>query len=123
MNVNVTDTGGGNFFSYIDLTGQPVGAFVNPVCNCSDFGPYPSNMTRRNQFRGPGLWNLDGGVYRTVKLNEKYSLQLRAELFNALNHANLYIVPGTQDVANGFVGATRGVRRTETSNAATCNWR
>ena len=109
INVRVTDTGGGNFFSYVDLTGQPVGAFINPVCNCSDFGPYPANMTRRNQFRGPGLWNLDAGVSRNVKLNERYSLQLRAELFNALNHANLYIAPGTQDVANGFVGATKGV--------------
>jgi hypothetical protein len=109
LNVHVTDTGGGNFFSYVDLTGQPVGAFINPVCNCSDFGPYPANMTRRNQFRGPGLWNLDAGVSRNVKLNETYSLQFRAELFNALNHANLYIVPGTQDVSNGFVGAAKGV--------------
>jgi hypothetical protein len=109
LNVHVTDTGGGNFFSYVDLTGQPVGAFINPVCNCSDFGPYPANMTRRNQFRGPGLWNLDAGVSRNVKLNETYSLQFRAEFFNALNHANLYIVPGTQDVSNGFVGAAKGV--------------
>jgi len=110
LRVNVTDTGNANFFNYIDLTGQPVGAFGNPVCGgCSDFGPYPANMTRRNQFRGPGIWNLDAGVSRNVKLNERYSLQLRAELFNALNHANLYIVPGTLDVTSGFVGATRGV--------------
>lgn len=110
LQVNVTDTGNANFFNYIDLTGQPVGAFGNAVCGgCSDFGPYPANMTRRNQFRGPGMWNLDAGVSRNVKLNERYSLQLRAELFNALNHANLYIVPGTQDVTAGFVGATKGV--------------
>jgi len=110
LRVNVTDSGNANFFNYIDLTGQPVGAFGNPVCGgCSDFGPYPANMTRRNQFRGPGIWNLDAGVSRNVKLNERYSLQLRAELFNALNHANLYIVPGTLDVTSGFVGATRGV--------------
>ncbi|HLN98205.1 MAG TPA: TonB-dependent receptor [Pyrinomonadaceae bacterium] len=110
LSVNVTDTGGGNFFNYIDLTGQPVGAFGNPICGgCSDFGPYPSNMTRRNQFRGPGYWNLDAGVSRNIKLTERYSLQLRGEMFNALNHANLYIAPGTQDVANGFVGAVKGV--------------
>ncbi|MGH9873258.1 MAG: carboxypeptidase regulatory-like domain-containing protein [Pyrinomonadaceae bacterium] len=110
LRVNVTDTGNANFFNYIDLTGQPVGAFGNAVCGgCSDFGPYPANMTRRNQFRGPGLWNLDAGVSRNVKLNERYSLQLRAELFNALNHANLYIAPGTQDVTSGFVGAVKGV--------------
>jgi hypothetical protein len=110
LNVNVTDTGNGNFFNYINLAGQPVGAFGNVVCGgCSDFGPYPANMTTRNQFRGPGLWNLDAGVSRNVKLTERYSLQLRAEMFNALNHANLYIAPGTQDVSSGFVGAVKGV--------------
>lgn len=110
LTVNVVDTGGANFFNFIDLTGQPVGAFGNAVCGgCSDFGPYPANMTRRNQFRGPGLWNIDAGVYRNVRLSEKYSLQFRAELFNALNHANLYIAPGTQDVTSGFVGAVKGV--------------
>lgn len=110
LHVHVTDTGGANFFNYLDLTGQPVGAFGNPVCGgCSDFGPYPSNMTKRNQFRGPGIWNLDAGVSRNLKLTEQYTLQLRAELFNVLNHANLYIAPGTQDVGNGFVGAVKGV--------------
>ncbi len=110
LSVNVTDTGGANFFNYIDLTGQPVGAFGNAVCGgCADFGPYPANMTTRNQFRGPGLWNLDAGVSRNVRFNERYSLQLRAELFNALNHANLYIAPGTQDVSSGFVGALKGI--------------
>jgi hypothetical protein len=110
LTVSVTDTGGANFFNFINLAGQPVGAFGNPVCGgCADFGPYPANMTKRNQFRGPGIWNIDAGVSRNVRLNERYSLQLRAELFNALNHANLYIAPGTQDVSSGFVGAIKGV--------------
>lgn len=110
LSVHVTDTGNANFFNYINLAGQPVGAFGNAVCGgCSDFGPYPANMTTRNQFRGPGLWNLDAGLSRNVKLTERYSLQLRAEMFNALNHANLYIAPGTQDVTSGFVGAVKGV--------------
>ena len=110
LSVHVTDTGNANFFNYINLAGQPVGAFGNAVCGgCSDFGPYPANMTRRNQFRGPGIWNLDAGISRNVKLNERYTLQLRAEMFNALNHANLYIAPGTQDVTSGFVGAVKGI--------------
>jgi hypothetical protein len=110
LSVHVTETGTANFFNYVDLTGQPVGAFGNAVCGgCSDFGPYPANMTRRNQFRGPGFWNLDAGVSRNVRLTERYTLQLRAEIFDALNHANLYIAPGTQDVTSGFVGAVKGV--------------
>ncbi len=24
-----------------------------------DFGPYPSTMTERDAFRGPGYWNVD----------------------------------------------------------------
>ena len=110
LTVNVQPTANANFFSYIDLTGQPVGAFGNAVCGgCSDFGPYPAGMTRRNQFRGPGYWNLDAGVSRNVRIGERYTLQFRGELFNALNHANLYIAPGTQDVTSGFVGAVKGV--------------
>lgn len=122
--MNVMPTGNANFFNYINLAGQPVGAFGNAVCGgCSDFGPYPANMTRRNQFRGPGFWNLDAGISRNVRIGERYTLQIRGELFNALNHANLYIAPGTQDVTSGFVGALKVLHRTATSSDAMCNWR
>lgn len=110
IKVNVTgDPTQANVFNYLDLTGQPIGAFINPVCGCSDFGPYPAGMTKRNQFRGPGLWNFDAGLYKNIKLSERYSLQFRGEMFNAFNHANLYILPGTNDVANGVVNASKGV--------------
>jgi hypothetical protein len=105
----VNDPTQADFFRYIDLTGQPRGAFINPVCECSDFGPYPSNMTKRNQFRGPGIWNFDAGVYKNIKIGERYSLQLRGEMFDAFNHANLYVLPGTNDVSNGVVGAAKGL--------------
>jgi len=98
-----------DFFNYINLTGQPIGAYINPVCGCSDFGPYPANMTKRNQFRGPGLWNFDTGLYKNVKLSERYSIQFRGEVFNAFNHANLYLLAGTTDVAGGGVGVTKGI--------------
>ena len=109
LTVNVTDTGGPNLFNYIDLSGQPVGAFINPACNCSDFGPYPANMTRRNEFRGPGIWNFDAALYKNFRVTEGTSIQLRAEAFNVFNHANLYVAPGTNDVSNGAVQAQRGV--------------
>jgi hypothetical protein len=95
-------------FSYIDLAGQPLGTFLNPLCGCADFGPYPNNMTKRNQFRGPNYWNVDAGIYKNIKLGERYSLQFRGELFNAFNHANLYISPGTLDASGGAVTATMG---------------
>jgi outer membrane receptor protein involved in Fe transport len=109
LGVSVRDTGAPNTFNFIDLAGQPVGAFINPVCNCSDFGPYPANMTRRNQFRSPGIWSFDSALYKTFKITETSNIQLRAEVFNLFNHANLYILPGTLDVGSGAVQAARGV--------------
>src|SRR5713101_1150373 len=41
-----------------------------------------------NSFRGPGVRDMDLSVARGFKLNERFGLKLRAEVFNVLNHAN-----------------------------------
>ncbi len=41
--------------------------------------------TGRNILRGPGVFNLDGSVFRTFKLTERFDLQFRAEAFNITN--------------------------------------
>jgi outer membrane receptor protein involved in Fe transport len=43
----------------------------------------------RNLVIGPGGWNLDLGIFKTTPINERFRVQLRWELFNAFNHANL----------------------------------
>ena len=48
--------------------------------------------TGRNEFRGPGLWNIDLSVSRAFPLRflgDARRLLLRADFFNAFNHANL----------------------------------
>jgi hypothetical protein len=48
--------------------------------------------TRRNQFYGPGLFNLDaslGRSFRIKRLGESVRVNLRADAYNLLNHANL----------------------------------
>ncbi|MES1260145.1 MAG: hypothetical protein ABUS49_00310, partial [Acidobacteriota bacterium] len=62
---------------------------------------WPANMSRRDAFRAPGFWNLDLGVHKDTKLTERFTLQLRAELFNLFNHANLYVIGATADVGAG----------------------
>jgi len=42
----------------------------------------------RGSFIGPGLTSLDTSLFKKFAINEKWSLQFRAELFNILNHAN-----------------------------------
>jgi len=86
-----------------DMTGQPfwvldpaspggkkinLGAFKLPA---SISGPV-QNVTQgnlpRNYLRAPGSWQYDASIGRDFKLTERYKLQYRAEMFNALNHAN-----------------------------------
>jgi hypothetical protein len=59
---------------------------------------WPSTMTARNAFRAPGWWNLDFGVYKDTRITEHTRLQLRFEVFNLFNHANLYVVGSSADV-------------------------
>jgi len=52
----------------------------------------PLGNTGRNAIAGPGLYNADLSVSRSIavrKLGEAGRIELRADLFNALNHANL----------------------------------
>ena len=101
-----------NRFQYIDLTGFPVGPYINPITGSSDFGPYPSNMIGRNFFRSPGYWNLDAGLYKRFKFTERVSLQLRAELYNLFNHANLFVRGDEADISSSaYVPAYRTGRR------------
>ena len=51
--------------------------------------PVPgTNGAGRNIFTAPHYWNLDLGFIKTLQLTERFKLQFRTEMFNALNHAN-----------------------------------
>src|SRR5881296_654934 len=56
-------------------------AFLPPVAGT--FG-----NVGRDSFRGPGMWNVDTSLFKRISLREQVNLQFRAEVFNALNHAN-----------------------------------
>ena len=75
--------------------------FGNPaLLGISDLGPYPSTMTARNAFRGPGAYNLNVSISKTIPLYERFNLELRAEGFDVTNHHNLYIQYSQLDAAN-----------------------
>jgi hypothetical protein len=83
------------------------GTFVNPITNGNDPGPFPSDMTERNAFRGPGLWNLDAILMKNFRLTERAQLQFRFEAYNVFNHANATVIFGFPDnelaFGSGFV--------------------
>jgi outer membrane receptor protein involved in Fe transport len=100
-NANNVPTGTPNVNKWLDLSKVNVATnWVNPITNTTDFGPFPATMSGRNAFRTPGAWNLDLGVYKTVRWTERLSTQLRLEMFNAMNHANLYVDTGNADVSS-----------------------
>jgi outer membrane receptor protein involved in Fe transport len=84
-------TGSPNEYDLLDLSGLVpyVGTYAHPTQGSSDFGPYPSEMTERNAFRGPGAWNLDMSVGKRFRFGSKAGL-IRLEMYNVFNHANMY---------------------------------
>jgi len=85
--------------------------WVNPISGTSEFGPFPANMTGRNVFRGPGVWNMDLAVYKRFQINERVSVQLRGEMYNMPNHPNLFAQTGEADSwALDYMTAARGKR-------------
>jgi hypothetical protein len=100
------DTGDPNHFVYNNNTGLISDAL--PGCGPNDFFPgengcLPNNMSKRNQFRGPGFWNVDLAVSKKWYFTEKVNLQLRADAQNVFNHANSFVNVSEQDIS-GFFG-------------------
>jgi len=109
-NGSAVDQGGDNF-DYIDFGSLPIdSSYVNPIVGISDFGPFPKTMTGRNYFRGPGLWNLDMGIYKNFSITERFKLQFRGEMYNAFNHPNMYLLVGGSNVigVSPYVEGQRG---------------
>lgn len=50
--------------------------------------PYTYGNSGRNSLRGPGYTDVDLSVFRNFLFREHYTVQFRAEAFNAFNHPN-----------------------------------
>jgi len=46
------------------------------------------NMTRNSSINGPGFWNVDLSLAKRFRVGERVLVELRADAFNAFNHAN-----------------------------------
>jgi len=92
---------GADTFNIYNFSQIPVSEYVNPLTGDSDFGPFPANMTGRDYFHSPGVYNLDFGIYKNVRFTERMSLQLRLEAYNAFNHSNEYVNIGSAYTVGG----------------------
>jgi len=80
---------------------------VNPYFNPKLFAAEPfagQGTSNKRFFHGPGVNNWNLALLKDIKLTESKSLEFRAELFNAFNHAQFY-GPGT---VNGYFDSGPG---------------
>lgn len=109
-------TGNPNEFSLMDLSGllAHAGGYVNAITQNSDFGPYPTDMTKRNAVRGPGYWNVDFGLSKRVRFGTR-AVQFRIEAYNLFNHANMFPKTDTADLSSAteITGTRAGNRRVQ----------
>ncbi len=66
-------SGPGTFAQYINIA-----AFTDAIGHFGDSG--------RGICTGPGLNRWDIGIYKNIKINERFKLQFRSEFYNAFNH-------------------------------------
>jgi outer membrane receptor protein involved in Fe transport len=103
-------SGAANTFDYFNFSSGFDGSYVNPIAGISDFGPFPQNMLSRGYFYGPGAYYIDLGVYKTTKITERLSIQIRGEFFNLLNHSNMWLTLSDNDLSSTTtVHAQKGV--------------
>ena len=108
---SVPSADGPNLFNYISLPnvkgvvsnqgdglGMPVcKGLYHTGCTYTASGlPYPE----RNQYVGPGFWNLDMNFQKNFRLTERVTMQFRAEMYNIFNHSNQYITGLNLDVSS-----------------------
>jgi len=79
-------------------------AFTMPI-------PGTFGNVARGSLRGPGLVDVDASLFKKIPINERFSLQLRAEVFNILNHSNF-------SLANPIVFDGNSAKYTYSSSAA-----
>jgi hypothetical protein len=119
----------GSVFDFPDrLTGSGCKSDVNPgnpdhYINTSCFAvPTPINLmgnAGRNSLVGPGILSLDSSLFKNnyiPRVSETFNVQIRAEVFNLLNHTNfrspldnsaLYNASGTPLGSGGVIDATQ----------------
>ena len=101
------ENGNPNSYNYITLPAAAANPYTNPTYGISDLPTCTSGVCTqnpgmgRNQYHGPGFYNINLNAAKNFKFGERYNLQLRSEFYNLLNHHNFYIVPGSADFSTG----------------------
>jgi hypothetical protein len=94
-----------------DVTGQAYKVrqggksnWLNKYFNTAAFQPNAPGTfgnSGRNLFQGPPVNSVDIGIFKNWMFGEKYGIQFRWEMFNALNHPN-FNIPNNDPSSSNF---------------------
>ena len=86
-------------------------AFARPPINPVSGVPSRPGTLGRNALRGPGFWNIDLALSKTLAISERIRLQIRTDMINAFNHTNFVGISTNINATNfGAFTSTRGAR-------------
>jgi hypothetical protein len=74
--------------SLIPPSGQTVAEWINPAAFAVPANETWGNAPRDN-VRGPGLFQIDTAIQRTIRITERTNVKIRMEAFNVFNHPEL----------------------------------
>lgn len=90
--------------SFRNAKGEANREYLNPAAFAQVTTPGTYGNIGRNSFRGPRSFSLDAQLSRRFQIDERLSLDLRLEAFNALNHPNF----GNPDANLSHLSSTFG---------------
>lgn len=78
------------------------------------YAPF-GNLSRNSSINGPGYWNLDSSIFKKMQFTERIGGEIRADVFNILNHPNwgnpnVTVTATTFGQITGVVSTARLVR-------------
>jgi Carboxypeptidase regulatory-like domain/TonB dependent receptor len=95
----------------VQTTGSPTQYFANKavfVSPCVAGGACHPGSLGRNSITGPGFVNTDFSLTKNTKINERFNLQFRSEVFDLFNHPNFgNPVLTTTSKSFGIIQSTR----------------
>lgn len=80
-----------NPFQFMNLSAFAIpctATAANGLASDCEIGTRHYGNERRDQFRGPNFRQWDFALYKNTSISERLNLQLRADVFNILNHPN-----------------------------------
>ena len=111
-------TGTDRSIGQVEVRGN--GVFYFNAAELAQFAFAPAGSTGssgRNNFRGPGFYNLDVSLVKKIPVTERLKAALRLEMFNALNKANFDNPNNNFSIPNSFGRITTLVNGTSGNGA------